>query len=329
MKRQCRNRKGRRTEMKKNAILSMLLWAGLVLGTIAVNQASAQDPIVMLIQAQGKVLYSTDQKKWKTINRNKFLYEGWGVKTTQNATCKLLHQDSNKMEILAQNTQVAIRSSGTQVIFGSVSQHESSSSLPGQLKRKLAKAQKYTKVDRGDRSANRLELRVADKIRLNSQFPDLAWENAGQEYSYRLIVGDQIYEVPGSDKPVIRFQLPEMAPGKYDYMVQVLYQGEVYHTPDKGGVLVWMSNEQKTTLDEKIRQIQNVDGNNGYLMGNLFDDEKIKVAAMDQYMTFLKKHPDANEVRPFLVKVLHELGLGKMRQKEALLFRENSDKNKE
>lgn len=316
--------------MKANIIISILVGAALVLDLPSPYPASGQqpeEPVVMLIQAAGKVAYSTDGSRWKPIKRNKFLYEGWGVKTGRAATCKLLllQPDSNKMEVLDPNTRVVIRAAGTQVVSGRITERESSSSLPGQLRRKLAQAQKYTTVSRKERSG-RVELMVAEKIRLNSRFPDLAWENAGKEYSYRLSVGDEMYEAPGSDSPVIRFALPGLAPGKYDYEVQVLFQGEVFHTPDRGGVLTWMSPEQTAQLDEQIRKLKDVDEDNGCLLGNLLDDEGVKVGAMDQYTAYLKAHPDANEIRPFLVKVLYELGLSDMRQKEALLFQENSAK---
>lgn len=324
-------------DMKKSLLISALAGGSLVLSLLAPYHLWAQDPlpaqepVVMLIQAKGHVSYTTDQKTWKRISRNKFLYDGWGVKTEQDATCKLLllQQDSNKMEVLSSNTRVVIDVAGTQVLSGTITEHESASSLPGQLKRKLARMQKYTTVSRKDRSKDRPELDVADTIRLGRRFPDLAWENVGKEYSYRLIVDETLYEVPAADTPVVRFTLPEQKPGKHDYEVQVLYKGEVYHTPDKGGHLIWMSDAQEKELDEKIKKLQQVDGNNGYLLGNLLDDEGVKVAAMDQYAAYIKSDPDANEVRPFLVKVLYELGLKDMRQKQALLFWENSGKPKE
>lgn len=310
---------------KMKVRLYALFAVAFFLGTSLFFSAIAQEPLVMLIQAQGPVWYSTGGEQWKPVTRNKFLYEGWKVKTGVDASCKLLHQNSNEVDTLAQETEVTVAATGTRVNRGSVTSEKTSSTLPGHLKRKLAKVQKYTTVARSAKNKDRMDFRTAGRVLLNEDYPDLAWENAGKEYSYRLTLGGKFLEVPGSGEPVIRYTVRGLAPGEYLFLVQVLYQGEVIYTPEQTGTLVWMDEGQKRELAAKLGELDGIDRANGYLLGNLLDDEGLKVAAMDHYRAYLKEHPDANEVRPFLVKVLHELGFAALREKEALLYKQNID----
>ncbi len=295
-------------------------------GLFTPGTAAVQEPLVMLIQARGKVWYSTGGEKWKPVSRNKFLYEGWKVKTDPGATCKLSHRSSDRMEVLGPETEVTVRATGTKVVRGTLTSENSASSLPGHLKRKHAKVQKYITVQRAAKSEDRMEHRTAGRVVLNDAYPFLVWENAGAEYAYRLVVGEKSYDVQGSGQSVVRFAPEGLAPGEYPYLVKILYEGELFHTPDGMGTLVWMDGDQTRELGKKIDDLAGHGKANGFLLGSLLDDEGLKVAAMDAYLSHLKKNPGDNEVRPFLVKVLHELGLSEMREKEALLYRENAGK---
>ncbi len=293
-------------------------------GFFSQGPTAAQEPVVKLIQAKGNVWYSTGGEEWKPVRRNKFLYEEWKVKTDPGATCKLSHQNSNRLEALEPDTEVIVRAIGTQVVRGNVTSKKSSSTLPGHLKRKLAKVQKYTTVQRAATSGDRMAHSTARWMVLNEAYPFLVWENPGDEYAYRLVVGENSFEVPGSKEPVIRYSLAGLEPGEYTYLVQILYEDEVYYTPEQMGTLVWMDREQTQQLRQKINTLEGEDKTNTYVLGSLFDDEGLKVAAMDEYRSYMNKHPGDNEIRPFLVKVLHELGLAAIREKEALLYRQNA-----
>jgi hypothetical protein len=288
---------------------------------------ASEEPLVLLIQAKGAVAYSTDGNKWKPIHRNKFLYNDWQVKTEKDATCKLLHLDSNKAEQLEPETEAIIKATGTKLIRGSKSDLDDTASFTGFLRRKYAKVQKYTSVQRKADSDERIYLNTAVKIKLSPDYPEIVWQNAGPEYGYRLVVGDDIYEIPESGDPLIRFRLKEMEPGEYTYHVQVTYEGEVLYSPEKQNTLIWQSREESLRLRDKIIQIKKLSGDDGYLLGNLLDEEGITVAAMDYYQDYLKENPGANEVRPFLVKVLHELGLSTLEEKEILAYQEKVGQN--
>ncbi|MDM8517287.1 hypothetical protein QUF76_13885 [Desulfobacterales bacterium HSG16] len=69
-------------------------------------------------------------------------------------------------------------------------------------------------------------------------------------------------------------------------------------------------------MKREILHIQKIAPDNGFLMGSLMEKRGLKVAAMDQYRRFLSESPDADETRPFLIKILNELKLEKLEKRE-------------
>ncbi len=166
-----------------------------------------------------------------------------------------------------------------------------------------------------------MRLTTAGDITLSDDYPDLVWENPGSRYGYQLIVGEKVFEIPGAEGDMIRFSLPRMDPGLFQYVIQVLFDGEIIYAPRKKNILRWMAEDEKQALNKEIQRIDDIAPGNGFLMGNLMDERGLKVAAMDQYREFLSEYPDAHETRPFLIKVLNELKLGKIEKTEIKKYR--------
>jgi hypothetical protein len=302
--------------MYKSSLLIILL--GLL--TLASSPVlSSENPAVFLIDAKGKVDYSPDGKQWSVVNRNKFLFEGWRVKTGADGSCKLLSHDSNSLDSIRSDTEVEILSNGLRLISGAEPENGNSTSIIGFLKRKFANVQKYTSTRRSAPSEGP-RLITAPDITLSAAYPDMVWENLGPEYAYQLHVGDKIYDVPASESEVIRFTLPSMPPGDKEYCVNVLYKGEIIYAPEKRNTLRWLSEEEVKKLRSQEGQLRNISADNGFLMGALLDETGMKVAAMDQFRKFLAENPDANEMRPFLIKVLSDLKLEKMKNAELSVY---------
>jgi hypothetical protein len=74
------------------------------------------------------------------------------------------------------------------------------------------------------------------------------------------------------------------------------------------------------TVAEKRKQIEALALEDGFLIANLMDDEGLKVAAMDIFREFMAENPEANEIRPFLIKVLSDLHLDQARQRESVRY---------
>ncbi|MDM8522043.1 hypothetical protein QUF80_01625 [Desulfococcaceae bacterium HSG8] len=303
-----------------NFFRTLLILAAAVLLCTNMTAASENEPSVFLIQADGKVMYSEDGKTWKNIYRNKFLYKGDRLKTGNDGTCKLINHQTGVAESVGSNAEIEILANGTKALKGLLSEAEQSTSLMGFLKRKFTKSQKFAAITRRTRSQKHVELKTVRNITLSEDYPDMVWENVGIEYSYQLIVGEKMFDVPASCDALVRFALTPISPGQSDYSVQVLYNGEILYEPGKKGKLNWLSDAEKNSFREKKQLVQEVDPDNGFLLGSFMYEQGLKVAAMDQYRKFLFENPDANEARPFLIQVLNDLKLKTLKEAEAVVY---------
>ncbi len=290
----------------------------------AVPAMGTEEPLAMIIDAKGEVAYSPDGQAWKPVNRNKFLFEGWHVKTGKDGMCKILKHDSETIEVLAGSTEVEMKSDATRVLEGNISDTRPSRSFGAFLKRRFASVQKYT-VTRSVKSEKDVRLKTARDITLSEDYPDLVWENPGPEYSYQLFVGDKVFDVPGTDEDMVRFRLPQAFPGENTYCVNVLYKGEVLYAPEDRNTLKWLSNEEKKTFQQELARMLEIAPDNRFLLGVFMEENGLKVVAMDRYRDFLTENPDAEEVRPFLVRVLGDLELENLKKAEMAFIRNQKD----
>lgn len=282
--------------------------------------ASEKTPVVLLIEAKGSVFYSADGQKWKDVSRNKFLFENWQVKTGADGTCMLLNRQTEMLEPVDSNTELEIHAQGTKLIKGTLSPPESAKDIAGFFKRKFANVQKYTGVRRYEKKSKKIKLKTIEDITLTDEFPDLVWENAGAKYDYQVLIGKKVFDVPGTKGDIVRFKIPKMLPDRYQYQVQVLFDGEIIYAPQKKNILTWLDNEKEKILNGEIQRIEKIAPGNGFIVGSLLDERGLKVAAMDQFRSFLSKHPESSETRPFLINVLNELKLGKLEKAEMEKF---------
>lgn len=295
-----------------------------LLGMAAIASSEDDGPVALLIQPKGEVMYSGDGKTWKMVNRNHFLFEGWRVKTGADGFCKLVNNETGMIESVKGNTEIEILSQGIKAVKGTISAPEHSSSFMSMLKRKFAKVQKYAVIKRRPKDPKRIRLKTAKEITLSEDYPELVWENVGPEYSYRLVVGKKTFDVPASDRDMARFSLSGIEPGQFDYHVRVFCNGELVYKPGKKGRLHWMSDDEMESLRNQEEDIQQTDPD-GFLLGNFMDDHGLKVPAMDLYRKFLSKNPDANNMRPFLLKVLSDLNLETLKKAELKAYHSQAE----
>ncbi|MDM8552374.1 hypothetical protein QUF72_19975 [Desulfobacterales bacterium HSG2] len=299
-------------------LIVFTLAAALIFSTVA-SASPQKDPLALLIQPKGTVMYSPDGERWKNVRRNRFLFEGWHVKTGSDGFCKLLNQETGMIESVESNTRVEIRTGGANVVRGTISEPKPAANFMSLLKRKFAKVQKYSAVKRHHKERAETELKTVREITLSRDYPDLVWENPGPKYSYRLVVGEEVFDVPGTRGDMIRFKLSRTNPGLSDYHVQVIRDGEVAYTPEEKGRIRWLSQSEMKSFREKAERIRQTDPD-GFLLGSFMDDHGFKIPAMDQYRKFLSQNPDANEMRPFLIKVLGDLKLETLKQAELAVY---------
>ncbi|MGE0083610.1 MAG: hypothetical protein AB7S75_04250 [Desulfococcaceae bacterium] len=294
--------------------VSILVWA------YTFPAAAAENPLAMIIDAKGDVAYSPDGQTWKPVNRNKFLFEGWHVKTGADSVCKLLKHRTDTIEVLTAGTEIETTAGLTKVLQGNISDTRPARSFSAFLKRRFASIQKYT-VTRSEKSGRDIRLKTARNITLSEDYPDLVWDSPGPEYTYQLFVGDKMFNVPGTEKDMVRFRVPRPSPGEIPYCVNVLYKDEVLYAPEDRNTLKWLSDEEKKTFHQELARMLEIAPDNRFLLGVFMEDNGFRVVAMDYYRDFLSENPDAAEVRPFLLRVLGDLNLENMKKAEMALSR--------
>lgn len=290
-----------------------------------ISASAMPKPAVLLIQAAGEIEYSKDGVKWKKIDRNKFLFEGDHVRTGNNGVCKLLNQDAGTSRDLDRNSHAIIRTDSIETVSGNISAPSQSTGIIGDITRKFATVQKYTAVLRAPAKPGEITFQTAETITLSEDYPTLMWENPGSEYSFQIVIGKDIHNVPASGKDMIRFKLPKMTAGKYAYSVKLIHQGKEIFSPQKQGTLIWLSDKERQTLNEELKRIDQLDPGNGFLIGNYMDEKGLSTAAMAHYERFFLEHPEEYELRPFLIKVYAELRLEKLREKESFAFKQQME----
>ncbi|KPA15330.1 conserved hypothetical protein, secreted [Candidatus Magnetomorum sp. HK-1] len=281
--------------------------------------AEIQAPLYLLHQAKGLVKYTKDDgKTWYSIKRSKFIFNNYQIKTGEKSTCKLLDQRNKSVDLLSENSHIKIENMAIQELSGHVSHGNAIQNILGNIQKKFFKALRYTVVKRSVSSQkNDFELKTARKIKLSNKYPDLVWHNIGPEYAYRLVVDQQSFDVSGTkNSNVVRFKMPSLTNGQHDYMVQVIKDGKIIYKPDKKLSLYWLSQQEQDELLKEKQSIEEIDPENGFLLGNYMEEKGLIVVAMDEYKRFFEQNPDENEMRPFLIKVYNDLKLKNLKLEE-------------
>jgi hypothetical protein len=179
-------------------------------------------------------------------------------------------------------------------------------------------ALRYHIVQRSVSSAHaNLELNTAKKVTISRKYPDLVWQHIGPEYSYRLIIDDQYFEISvNNNASFVRFTTSDLASGPHKYMVQVLKNGQVVYHPPKSHTLYVLSDEEQADLLEEKQFIEEINPENRFLLGNYMEEKGLIVVAMDEYRHFFEKNPDENQMRPYLIKIYNQLSLSDLKLAE-------------
>jgi hypothetical protein len=269
------------------------------------------------------VEYSRDGERWRPVSRAKYLFEGYQVRTGEDGGAVVINQVSGKARDLGANALIAIDAGGARVVRGELAEPQSAiGSFFQALYNKFAKAQRYTTVRRGMERPE--DFRTARSVTLAPQFPDLVWERVGPQYTYRLTIGDRVFEVPGNGQgDMVRFTVPELEPGEYDYKVELLLNGEVIAEPSARRMpeLVWLDEDAAAEVNARLHTLQQDPVNDEIVYASYLEDQGLLVAAMDQYHTFFAQYPEEMELKPYLMKVYGDLRLESLRSREALAAR--------
>lgn len=298
--------------------------ATLVLMVLAAGSMAA-GPVAKITQVEGDVAYSRDGENWQPITRNKYLFPGYQVRAGASASAKVLNQESGVTHELGEATTIRVVADDLEVVAGSNFSEptKAEGSFWQALTNKFATTQRYTTVRRSVKNENdppRVD--TARDLAVAGEWPELVWSNAGPEYAYRLTVADQTFDVrPVSTGEMIRFTLPELEPGRHEYQVEVLLDGEVVYAPRRPSELVWLSDGQEADVMAGLDELRNDPmRNDAFVIADYLESHELLVGAMDLYRSYFSDYPDENDMRPYLIKSYHDLKLLDLKEKEAITY---------
>ncbi len=307
-----------RENIMKKAVLVLSLC--LLIGNLLYG--AARDPVAVLYQVKGKVEYSKNGKKWKRVRHSKFLFTGYKIRTGTNGKGVINVRKTGKNLKLGPNSLIVTTSSGPIAKKGTLVASRTSGKLLSGLIKRFTKSQSYTTIRRSSKKKG-INLDAVRNIALTDDFPHLVWSSLGGKYDFELTVGSDVYKVPATRENFVRVKVKPFL-GKKTYHIKVLRDRKVVAAlqpfrskgKERERTIVWLSDEKKEELRNSITGIQDLYGDNSFIMGSYFEKNKMWVAAMDKYKQYLSEYPDEIEMTPYLFRVYKKLRLNDLYRTE-------------
>lgn len=285
--------------------------------------AQTKVPTAVLFQVKGNVEYTRNGRSWRKVRRNKFLFDGYQVRTGADGYGKVTVKQTGENFELTPNSTFEV--AGEEIIAksGSITPVESSGKLVSGLIKKFDKSQSYTTVRRSAQRPGVAINATRKNLKISKKYPYLVWENPDDTLEYKVTVGDKTYHVPPTDALYIRLKLDKFN-GAQDFNIIAMEDGEEVaelgkhrKTFEEGDYSVtWISDDEEKMINEEIKNIQEVYGTDSFVMGRYFDEHGMLVAAMDTYKKYLEENPDEIEMAPYLFRVYKDLALKKIYNEE-------------
>jgi hypothetical protein len=274
----------------------------------------------MLTQVQGTVEYNKG-KGWKAVTRNKFLFDGYRLRTGANGSGRLVDQATNLVQDMGPSSVVEVNQGGVSKVSGSLSDPQpASGGLVSSISDRFKKAQRYTTVRRSVEKVKGIKLSTPRQISLAPQYSDLVWENVGPEYTYRLVIDGRGIDIPATNGDLVRQTVSGLGAGEHEYKVEVLKGGVVVLTPRRTSSLTWLGGESLAALKKGIDAIQGMSPGDDFTVARYLEDNDLLVAAMDHYRKFFQANPDDLDMYPMLIKSYHDLSLRDLEKKAAVAY---------
>jgi len=315
--------------MKSRLFVALAFAVGIVLACLPSPLFAADPPVSLLMQVSGTVEHSRDGATWKPVTRNKYLFAGDIIRTGSDGSGKLVDQATNTAQTISANSQIEVAGSSLKAVAGKLSAPESASGdLVAGLGNRFAEAQRYTTVRRSvQKDAQAVKLRVVQQVTLSATYPDLAWQSFGRQYSYVATIDGVAHPVSGTEDEMVRFRVPDLAPGHHVFSVAVLDGGQKIAESDKEGGIVWLSVAEDKVLADQIARIRALNPKDDFSVANQLDEKGVIVAAMDLYRKYFDENKDDNEMRPLLIRAYNELKLIDLKQREAQVYNDRLPAN--
>ena len=290
--------------MKKT--ISYLIIIVIIIGgflSICLSQLQARTLTGVLLKPRGDVQYF-DGKKWRTIKNDKFLFNKYAVKTGVDGSCKIISLKNGTYNAIDNESEVVIKDSNICVVKGNVGKLKPVGIMLAGLSRKYASALEDHYQTRS------VSFDVTKNIILSKNYSDLVWDNLGEDYNYQLNINNKVYNIPSSKGKIIRYTVKGLKPGRFQYSVDVLKDGQIFQSSPRDNYITWFSRSDMNDLNKDINPIRHLQ--NDFLMASAYEEIGLKVAAMDFYHAYFKNKEHDDEMKQVLVNVYKELNLNNL-----------------
>jgi len=277
-------------------------------------------PLGLVVNIEGKVEFSKNGQNFQTIRtKDRFILDGYHIQTGADSSCHIIFLQQDNMCKVEPNSHIEVINGYIKKVNGKFQDLPSSKKVLEGIDQQYLHAMKYT-MSRKSGGKKKIKIKLPRSQSVSKDFPLLVWENCGKEYSYRLTVGSNTYNVPATQDKVARFTLPELKPGKYKLGVEVLKGGELIYKPKRTKKLEVLADDTLKDLINAKKTIESIANGNLLLLGMRLESYDMHAAAYDAYDRYFKVHPDDSEMRPFFVRVCHSLKLKKIKMEQIKLF---------
>ena len=297
-------------------MLISIMWLG-----VGSEALAKSPPVAMLSQVKGKIEYSKNGTKWKKVRRNKFLFEGYLVRTGADGTAKLINQTTQMSRDVSPNTEFKLTAKGGELISGHLAAPtKATGSMGDSLTKRFAKAQRYTTVRRSVNKKKKMRLNTIKSITLSATYPDLVWQGMGSDISYRVNIDGTSHDVAAVSGSMVRFTVPALSAGKHSYKVELIKDGQVIYGPKTQGKITWLGGSTLASFNQGLNAVKEDAPGDDFLVANYMEESGLAVAAMDTYQKYFAENSDDIDMYPMLIKSYHDLKLKEMKKAEAVKY---------
>ncbi|KPA18501.1 conserved hypothetical protein, secreted [Candidatus Magnetomorum sp. HK-1] len=277
-------------------------------------------PLALLINLEGSVSISKDGHKFEPVTKDSFILDGYHIQTGADSKGDIIFLQQDTMCQILADSHIEIINGYIKKVTGKFKDLDSSKEVLKEIDREFLNALKYTISRKSKKKKGKISVKLPKKSAISKEYSILIWESCGPEFTYRLTVGSNTYDVPASKDTVVRFKLPELKPGEYEYGVEVLKAGDVVYKPKRPKTLTVLSDNDLKDLISAKSLIDKIASGNLLLLGLRLEQFDMNSAAYDAYDRYFKVHSDENEMRPFIIRACNSLKLKESKMEQINLF---------
>ncbi|MBF0188576.1 MAG: hypothetical protein HQL50_11700 [Magnetococcales bacterium] len=309
-----------RTPATTILLTALLLMLSLVVAPQSA-EAALEGPTLLLTNAKKGVEYDGGNGRWRKVRRNKLMYAGSRIRTSTNGSASIVLKGSGALQRIQPGSEILVEEDGVKLLSGALSEPDTShGDLLASLNKRFSDAQMFTVTRRSSKDSKAKKLRPANRIVLAATWPTLMWENTTPDTPWMLTINGNTHTLPASNDSVVKTRLEMLQPGTHHYAVAAGSAPSSDRTSHQE--MIWLDADKEAALKKRVTSMESLFADEPYLKGIILEEAGLLTAAFEIYDTYLKQHPDENDVRALLIRTCDALGLTTRKHAESERYNE-------